>query len=85
MSASHGTKRHISAHRLPVSLSVPRAKPSLARSAPGAAFLTQLMQSPPNPGLTGQPRESYASATYRRTEVSDVKRMPAGYRTSRTI
>lgn len=75
-------KRTISGHRLPVSLSVPRAKPSLAGSAPQATFLAQMIESA-RVGTPAPPsRESPASQFYRAIETSDLKRVPMGYRKS---
>ena len=75
-------KRTISGHRLPVNLSVPHARPSLARSAPQAAFLAQLIESARAGTSASASRETRASQFYRSAETSDQKRVPMGYRKS---
>jgi len=75
-------KRTISGHHLPVSLSVPRARPSLADSAPPAAFLAQLIESARAGTPASASRETQASRFYRSAETSDLKRIPRGYRKS---
>lgn len=80
MGTSQDIKRIVSAHRLPVSLPLPRSnRPTLQP----AAFLTQLLESamPPAdaPMVT---RESEAARRYLLTETSDRRRMPVGYRKS---
>ncbi|WP_338608945.1 hypothetical protein V6617_02785 [Pelagibacterium nitratireducens] len=82
MDTSKPEKRTISGHRLPVSLSVPRARPSLAGSAPQAAFLAQLIDSARASTPASPSRESRASQFYRAIETSDLKRLPMGYRKS---
>lgn len=76
------SKRHISAHRLPVSLPLPRARPP--SDAPAAAFLVQLMEPPRKVATITTPvsRDTLASQRYRSAETSDVKRVPMGYRKS---
>jgi hypothetical protein len=79
---SNSEKRTISGHHLPVSLSVPRARPSLSRSAPPAAFLAQLIESARTGAPASTAQETLASQFYRSTEASDLKRVPMGYRKS---
>lgn len=76
MTGKSDTKRTVSAHRLPVSLPLARAKPHVS-GAPQAAFLTQLLVSPQRLSSSGAPQ---AFSAYRDVEASDHKRMPMGYR-----
>lgn len=82
MDTSDPKKRTISGHHLPVSLSVPRARPSLARSSLQAAFLAQLIESARAGTSASASRETRASQFYRSAETSDHKRVPMGYRKS---
>lgn len=77
MSAERNRDRPISALRLPASLAAPspRALPGAAR--PGAAFLAQLLTGRPNVTM---PHDNEADCAYRRTEMSDTRRLPPGYR-----
>lgn len=72
MDAKSAKNRTVSAHRLPVSLPLPRS----ARPTPQAAFITQLLGS----GVVA--RETQATERYRLAEASDKRRMPVGYRKS---
>lgn len=82
MNGSDTKKRSISAHNLPIGLVAPRPRVDGARAArPASAFLAQLLATRENAPLMRAPRrESVATITYRSVEVSDVKRMPMGYR-----
>lgn len=77
---NEASKRSISAHRLPVSLPVPRAPRPLR--VPPAPFLAQLMDAPHSMASLPLSRDGLASQRYRSTEASDVKRVPMGYRKS---
>ena len=71
---NEASKRYISAHRLPVSVPLPR----VPRPSPmPAAFLVQLMNAP-----LPVARDEQASQHYRSAETSDVRRLPVGYRKS---
>ena len=61
---------------------MPRARPA---NAPEATFLAQLLSGPSDRTLgraLPATREGSANTAYRRTDTSDVKRMPMGYRKS---
>jgi hypothetical protein len=80
---NEGSKRIVSAHRLQVSLPLPRSvRPTLQ----AAAFVTQLLEaSTPSPHAAATTRESEATRRYRLTETSDQRRLPAGYRKSVSV
>lgn len=77
MSAERNRDRPVSAQRLPVSLAAPRPRVLPGAARPGAAFLAQLLTGRPNIAV---PHGSEAECAYRRIEMSDVKRLPPGYR-----
>lgn len=77
MSAERNRDRPISAQRLPVSLALPRPRALPGAARPGAAFLAQLLTGRPN---IAAPRGNEADCAYRRVEMSDIRRLPPGYR-----
>lgn len=77
MSSDEPTNRPNSGQRLPISLSVPRARAWPGTVRPGAAFLAHLLSGKPN---IAQPRPHAADRLYRQAEASDIKRLPPGFR-----
>lgn len=82
MNGTERTKRIVSAHRLPIALEAPHTRDDHASCGPEAPFVAQLLATRDSARMAFAYRRvgSEASHAYRRTESSDVKRMPAGYR-----
>lgn len=82
MSGTGDTRRIVSAHRLPIALEPPHARAANSAQRPGAAFVAQVLATrehrPLERARFGHGGE--ASCAYRRTDQSDTKRLPAGYR-----